>query len=222
MQTIVVQGVYEKASYERIKKFAQEAKNRSWEVIYVNENTNIEATLISKSIFDSPKLVLIEDYKLLDKKTLTYLKKVKDNQITLIIYHKGTLPRDFATKLPNLKKTETYDPPKVIFKFLESFYPGNYISTLAFLKEVIKNDPIELVFHLLAIQLRDLLWVKIDPSTVPYASWRVAKLEAQAVKFSDTKLKGIIKKMADLDIKTKTGKKDLSTSLDLLIASNLK
>jgi DNA polymerase III delta subunit len=223
MQTIVVQGEYTTLSYERIKVFIKEAKKRSWDVVRIDKDDDVANFLMSSRLFEKQRLIVLEDYKNIDKNTLKFIGDHKDNEeITLVIYQKGLVPKSVLEKLPNLKKIETYNPPKLIFKFLESVYPKNAKNCLRFLQEAVRYDPVELIFHLLATHLRDLYWVKCDPSTIPYASWRVSRLETQAGKFEEESLKRLISALAKVDIEVKSSDKDLLVALDLLLASHLK
>ena len=63
MQTIVVQGEYTTASYERVRTFVKEAKKRKWSVVNVNNGDDIENILTSSQIFENQRLVVIKDYK---------------------------------------------------------------------------------------------------------------------------------------------------------------
>ncbi len=111
--------------------------------------------------------------------------------------------------------------PRNIFKFLESFYPGNSRGCLNLYYDVINGEPVEFLFSLLSKQVRDLYWVIVEPSTIPYPSWRVAKLEYQSKHFKKNDLVDLIKRLSKLDIRTKTTKQNLADSLDLLILTNL-
>ncbi len=61
----------------------------------------------------------------------------------------------------------------------------------------------------------------MEPSTIPYPSWRVAKLEYQSKHFVKIDLVDLINTLSKLDIRTKTTKHNLTDSLDLLILTNL-
>src|SRR4030042_246580 len=82
-------------------------------------------------------------------------------------------------KINKNTKIKEYKLQNTIFKFLESFYPSSK-TCINYLYQVIEKEPIEFVFLLLARQLKDLYLVKMEPSSIPYASWRVKKLEFQA------------------------------------------
>ena len=111
--------------------------------------------------------------------------------------------------------------PRLIFTFLDSIYPKNVKKVLVLFHELIKNEPVEFVFALMARHLRDLYWVRVEPKSLPYPSWRVGKLKGQSSKFKFETLKDLIARMAEIDIAVKTSKSDLISSLDLLIVFSL-
>lgn len=222
METIVVHGEYTRDSYHRIKQFIESAKNRGWEVISLDKNGGPFSNYLASSLFDKKRLLIVNDYKLITSENLKYLGRNKENiDLTLVIYHKGIVPQPVLKKLPNVKKIETFEPPKIIYKFLESVYPGNSLEYLKLLHFLLEQDQIELIFYLLGMHFKDLYWVKSDPSSVPYASWKVSKLESQARKFEKGQLEKIIGEMARIDILVKTSKKDLTHELDLMLVSRL-
>ena len=131
-------------------------------------------------------------------------------------------------QLPKIDKVEEFKLPKLIWSFLDSCFPGNAKNALLLLHEIIKNEPVEFVFSLLAKHLRDLYWVKVDsppgqrPSgPVAYPSWRVEKLKRQSHKFSEGSLEDLINSLAQADIKAKTSQGELIDLLDFIIATKL-
>jgi len=222
METIVVHGEYTKDSYHRIKQFVESAKSRGWEVITLDKNDQQFSNYLTPSLFQKKRLLIVNDYKLITSEDFKYLGRNKDSiDLTLVVYHKGAIPQPMIKRLPNVKKIETFDPPKIIYKFLESVYPGNSLEYLKLLHFLLEQDQIELIFYLLSMHFKDLYWVKGDPSSVPYASWKVSKLESQARKFKDGQLEKIIGEMAKIDLMVKTSKKDLTHELDLMLVSQL-
>ena len=87
--------------------------------------------------------------------------------------------------------------------------------------ELTQNEAVELVFVMLARLLSDLYWVLVSPETTSFPSWRLNKLKSQANKFGKEKLKVLIKKLAKLDIQSKTSVVALEQSLDLFILKEL-
>ena len=211
MKIIVLHGDDSAKSYERLMKFVETAKKRSWEIL-TDEFPN------TPSLFGTERLIIYRDYKLLTSKDIKNFDRFEG---TLVIYHPGDLPQTFIKQMPKDFKMEKFELPKILFTFLESFYPGNSKRTLKLLHDLVKNTAVELIFFMLARHLKDLYWVTIDPTTNQYPSWRLSKLKSQANKFTVENLKLIIKNLADIDILVKTSKADLLTELDLLIVKQL-
>lgn len=205
MKLIILHGDYVIKSYERLSKFISEAKKRGWEISdYDNE------TVCNQSLFAAERFVILRDYKTLNKKDISKLNKYPG---TLVIYNEGNIPQTFLKTLTN-PKIEEFKLPKIIWNFLDNF-------SIRLFHEAIKTEPVEFVFSLLAKRFRDLYWVKIDPNSIPYPSWRVGKLKSQSLKFKEETIKEIINRLAKIDIEVKTSKANLISSLDLLIIKHL-
>jgi hypothetical protein len=211
MKIIVLHGDNYEASYERLMKFVNVAKKRNWEII-TNEFPN------TPSLFGTERLTIYRDFSLLSKNDIKNFDRFDG---TLVIYHEGILPQTFLKLMPADFKMEKFELPKILFNFLEDFYPGNSNRTLKLLHDLIKTEAIELVFFMLGRHMRDLYLVSVDSKTSQYPSWRLSKLKSQAEKFGEERIKQIIDKLSDIDIEVKTSKADLLTSLDLLIVKQL-
>lgn len=175
MKIIVLHGDDLNKSYDRLTKFTDTAKKRNWEIIY----DNISRT---PSLFGNERLTIIRDYKLLGKNTLDG---------TLVIYHEGTLPVTFLKTLPKDTKIEEFKLPKMLWNFLDHM-------SVKTLHEIIKTEPIEFVFIMIAWKFKKKYLASPTPKT-----------------------KEIINKLAQIDVDVKTGKADLLSSLDLLFLKNL-
>lgn len=224
MNIIVLHGDDIEKSLARLDKFVESAKGRNWSIVRVAaEDVQSPAEkLSSASLFGGKSLFIIEDARKMKNKELGWLKK-NSNKLsdTLIIYNDSFLSKTFLTSLPRQTKIEEFKLPKIIFKFLDSFYPQNSAVCLKLMHEVIKKEPPEFVFALLAKQLRDLYWAKVDGKSLAYPDWRISKLKNQSANFSDQQLLTLISEMAKIDIETKTSKANVTSSLDLLIISKL-
>ncbi len=138
-----------------------------------------------------------------------------------VLYYDKALAQNILKKLPKEAKIEEFKLAKIIFKFLDSFYPKNAVNCLRLLHGVIKNEPAEFALALLAKQLRDLYWVSIDGKSLSYPGWRISRLKNQSSKFAQGEVKNLISELAKIDVEAKTSKAELVPSLDLLIASRL-
>lgn len=222
MKIIVLHGDDTVKSYERLKKFIDTARGRSWEVSFLDESTSpLTENLSAVSLFGAERFFILRDVKRLGKKELTWLnKKYKELAGNFIIYSETALNQTFLKSLPE-PKIEEFKLPKILWSFLELLHPGAGASSVRQFHKVIETEPPEFIFSLLARQFRDLYWVKTDPTSSGFPSWRIGKLKNQASRFTEQKLKELIGQMSEIDIKVKTSKADLISELDLLILKQL-
>ncbi len=211
MKIIVLHGEDIGKSYERLQNFINEAKKRNWEILY-------DDPALTPSLFGQERLLIIRDYKLLNKKILGSLGKVDG---TLVIYHESDLSKTFLQTLSKDAKIEEFKLPKLIWTFLEHLLPGNSEKCVQEFHKIIERDAPEFVFTLIAKQFRDLYWVKEDSKSFPFPSWKASKLKVQGDKFKASKIKKIIEKLSEIDVLVKTSKANLVSSLDLLLIKQL-
>lgn len=223
MKIIVVHGDNTFKSYERLKKLVDVAKSRGWQIEKIfNKNKNISEALRSKGLFESNKLVLIENFNLIRKKDFSVLNDQKEaTEITTIIYHPATLTKTSIKQIKKTDKVEEYKVPKLIWSYLDSFFPGNLKTSLSILHEIVKTEAIEFVFALLSRQIRDVYWAKVEAEGLDLPSWRLGKLKRQASRFTQEKLENIISLFAKADIDAKTSKVSLIDSLDFISITQL-
>ena len=222
MKVIVLHGDNERASYQRLEKFIEVAKTRGWQVNFLDSPEGISERLSSVSLFGQQPFFVIRSINKWPPSTLKKTKKVLEKgEGTVVVYHNDFLGKTILESLPKGVKLEEFKLPRLIFDFLDSFYPGNAKKTLTLLHEILKREPPEFVFALLGRHVRDLYWAKTD-SSMPYPPWRIQKLKNQAAKFSNEELKNIIKSLSQTDIKVKTSQAELIPSLDLLTITLLK
>jgi DNA polymerase III delta subunit len=223
MKIIVLHGENVPESYDRLQKFIQSAKDRAWEITSTSDTSSSLAEIISsESLFSKDRLVIVEDIKLLTKKTIDWMKKNTNSiQVTMIIYSKTIISKTFIKSLPKVDKVEEFTLPKHIWTLLDSLYPGNSKNILILLHKLGAKEPLEFVFSLIAKTLRDIYWVKKDSKGLPYPSWRITKLQRQSQRYDETQLKSLISDLADIDIKVKTSQAELLSELDFLIATKL-
>ena len=223
MKIILLHGDDEIKSYERLQKFVDTAKSRSWEVVYLDESPlSFQEAISSTPLFPGERFFVLRDIKKLGKKETDWFKKKSEGlQGNLVIYYPGTANVTLVKSLPESLKVEEFKLPKIVFEFLGSLMPKNAKKALELLHELLKKDPPEFVFSFLSKHLRDLYWVKRDEKSLPYPSWRVGKLREQASKFSISQLRELINKLAEIDIEIKTSETQIMPALDLLIATKL-
>ena len=224
MNILVIHGDNIEKSYERLKMLIDEAKKKGFAIerVSTNDYLSLSERLVSRGLFEEKKLIIAENINSLKKTDLNFLKKkVSKLSVDLIIYHQGIIPRTFLTSLPKGYKEESFEIPKYIWKFLDSFYPGNSVSSLKLLHELVKSEPVEFILYLLAKQLKDLYIVNKESTALTYQGWRISKLKSQASKFTIGKIKEIIIDLSGADIKSKTSKGNLIDSLDFIISTKL-
>jgi DNA polymerase III delta subunit len=223
MKIILLHGDDTAKSYERLKKFVETAKKRSWEVSYLDESKqSFQENLSSNSLFGAERFLILRDIRILGKKELDWLKKKAfDLSGNLIIFNEGVVNQTLLKSLPKDTKVEEFKLPKLIWNFLDSIRPGSGISSVVQFHKIIEGEAPEFVFSLIAKRFRDLYWVKTDPESLSLASWQVSKLKSQSKDFKPEELKEIIEKLAEIDINVKKGKADLVSSLDLFMLKQL-
>jgi len=224
MKIVVLHGDDEKKLFERLTRFTEVAKSRSWEVTYLDDQAqSIQEQLSSSSLFAAERFFIIREISRLGKKELEWLSKMYKNIIgNLIIYHEGYIPQIILKSLPKDTKIEEFKLPIILWNFLDGLYPGNSNRSIKQFHKLIEREAPEFIFTLIARLFRDLYWVKVDAQTLPYQSWRVGKLKSQSAKFKVEQLKSIIEMLSEIDIKVKTSKANLADELDLLIIKQLK
>lgn len=224
MKVILLHGNHTLDSYNRLQKLIQVAKGRGWEIIKIGSSNNLSLPekFTTSNLFEGENLFVLENLSKIKKAELSWFRKnIKRLSGTTIIYHGSTITNNLLKLIPKAAKTEEYKLPKLIFKFLESFWPGNSTNSIRLLHEVIKKEAPEFVFNLLSRHLRDLYWAILDKNSMSYPGWRISKLTQQAKRFEEGKIAELIKIFAKIDIKVKTSKTNIIDSLDFILASEL-
>jgi DNA polymerase III delta subunit len=224
MEIIILQGENNLALKERLSKFVNEAKKRNWSIIRIEKEERVLDKILLSGLYDKGNLFIVEDYKSISKSDLKYLKEkmAKIDGVLVICSQGGNIPSSILKNFPKIKKIENFDYPKIVFQFLDSLYPSNSKNAILLFHQMLEREPEELIFHLISSRLKDLYWVKIDPSTLPYPSWQVEKLERQASRFTQDNLRQLIEELALLDIEAKRSSLGLIYYLDLLLVKHLK
>jgi hypothetical protein len=182
MKILVLHGDDTVKLYDRFVKFTDVAKKRGWEIV----NYDLD-NLSNQSLFGKERFYIVRDFKILTKKDISSFDKYDGN---IVIYHEGTLPAAFLKSLKE-PKIEEFKLPKMLWNFLDNITVEN-------LHKIIKTEPIEFVFIMIAWKMKKKYLANPDP--------KIAK---------------IIEKLAQIDYEVKTGKADLLLSLDLLIMKDL-
>lgn len=218
MRISLIHGEDNEKAYANFREVVESSREKGFEVIGIDDIHKISSQFLFEDkvvfVLEKPGKVKLSDWKWFSKVTSKY-------NSNLIIYVEGNASAVITKSLPKDAKVQKFELPKTIFAFLDSFYPGNAKKCLMLLDDLVKNEPIELVFYLLARQLRDLYWASVSKESMPIPDWRILKLGSQAKKFSDENLKEIINELSEIDIRIKTSSEDLRSSLDFLIVKHL-
>ncbi len=219
MRINLIHGEDSLKAYEKYTNLLNQSKKKGFDVIQITDPKEVvnQSLFEGKVVFtlEKPNKVKLSDWKWLGKNAPKY-------NSNLLIYYESVVPAAVLRTFPKETIIQKFELPKIIFQFLDSFWKDNSKNSLKLLNDLVKNEPIELVFHLLARHLRDLYWVKESKETMQISEWRVSKLANQANKFLAGNLKEIINELSEIDIKSKTTDTDLRSSLDQLIIKYLK
>lgn len=223
MKIIILHGDDNDKSYERLKKFIDVAKTRSWEISYIDEsNLSLEEVLSATSLFGSEQFFILKDIRRLGKKEFAWLnRKYEELSGNLIIYHEGTLSASLLKSFPKTVKIEEFKLPVLLWNFLDNLIPGRTDYLVRTMHKILEKSPPEFLFSLISKHFRDLYWVKVDARSAGFPFWKMNKLKSQASKFTPEDLKKFISILSDIDIDVKTSNADLTNELDLLIIKHL-
>ena len=224
MKIYLLHGEHSVKSYEKLQEYIAKAKEKNWKIINFSNDSgfSIQETLSSTDLFDTNKVYILDNPSKLTTNDIDWINNNYSNlKGILLLYSNSKIKLTTIKKFKNIDKLEEFSLPKIIFAFLDSFYPKNSLSCIRLLHELIETEKIEFIFYLLSKHVRDLYWVKTSPSDIPYPSWRVDKIEKQASRFSLGLLIEIVNLLSEIDIKSKTSKSNLIDLLDLLIIRKL-
>ena len=218
MGIIVIHGDNISKSFERLSYYIKSAKGNKLDIRKISPPDNLSEALTAVSLFGNDSLIVIKHT---NKKELKWLKEnLNGIDNDLILYEPSQLTRTILNFFPKAK-IEEFKLPKLIWKFLDEFYPRNAKNTLKLLHTIIENEAVEPIIGLINWRLLDILTFIKNPEKIPYDPWRIKKLENQSNKFTQVKVNKILEKLAKADYESKIGKADIITSLDLIIASEL-
>lgn len=223
MKIIILHGDDSEKSYARLQKFVDVAKERSWEVSYIEDSgTSFEEALSATSLFGNERFFILKDAKKISKKEFLWLnKKSAELTGTLIIYSDSVLNAGLLKSFPKDSKIEEFKLPVLLWNFLDNLIPGKSEYCIKILHKILEKQPVEFIFSLIARHFRDLYWVKVDAASAGFPFWKINKLKSQASTFTEDKLKGMLGVLAEIDIKVKTSKAELTDQLDLFIIKQL-
>src|SRR3989344_1350484 len=212
MKVFVVNGDNEVASRKRLAVLIAQAREKGIDIqkISLDASSSISDVALNRGLFGE-SVLLIDNAGRLKKKELEMLLSRREGNI--ILFQSGFISKTLISALPDTASLEEFKLPNLIYKFLDSFYPGNVKNALNLFHQIASSQPEELILHLLSRFLRDLYLLKIDGVFLGYPEWRMLKLESQSEKFTQKKLSRLINKLAEIDVSVKTSKESLVSSL---------
>lgn len=184
---------------------------------------DLRQALESASLFQTDRLVVIEG--LFSRRPShakdTLLAFLKNRQPDNLIIWEGK-KIDGRILSPFKAKTVLFDLTSAVFKFVESLVPGNGTNKLHLFNGALVKDPPEMVFAMIARQIRLLLTVSEPPvGGLKLAPWQISRLKAQAARFSLPQLKNLHRQLLEIDTGQKTGRSPfgLRAALELWLVS---
>lgn len=221
-------GDNQTASRQKLGELLTQAKLNKKEVFKLNglnvKLNRIIQSLEANSLFGQKKTIVIENFfsRLKSKEKDNIVKYFKKEAIVpdVIFWEKKAISGVVLRWLPKSWQFQIFKTPVIIFKFLDSFKPGNTKIMLLLLKEVINQESPEMAFYMLARRIKQLI-IALDMGKMGLkgAPWQIGKLIRQSNFFSLKQLKNIYRKLLEIDIDLKTGRSfmPLDWHLDLLI-----
>lgn len=187
--------------------------------------TSLKQALESVSLFGQDRLVILENLfsRRASREKENLLRYLKKNQPENIVLWEGKTIDGRSLNPFSKAEIKKFALTPFVFRFLDSLAPDNQKDSLSLLHRSLNQDPAEMVFYLLARQVRYLI-IALDlgeKGLERMASWQKAKFFRQAKKFDLAKLLWLHQELLRIDYEQKTGQAPLSLSgqLDLLIAS---
>ncbi len=223
MQYFLLHGEDSIKSYDRLLKFIDKAKKRDWEIVYLDDSSsNLRENVSAASLFTTNRFFIHRNFKKITAGDLEWISnKSNGYEGNLVMYADSEVPKTSISKLPKGIKIEEFKLSKLIWRLVESFYPGNVKNFLTLLHNTTKTEPIELIFELIARQVRDLYIVKSNLRSSYMPDWKAGKLKSQASRFTTPELNNIISELAEADVKSKSSNANLIDLLDFIVLEKL-
>lgn len=176
------------------------------------DETKLLQALQSSSLFGGETLVVIENLftalggrksKRLDG-VLVLLKESGQN-MDVIVWEGKEVGKTVITGLGSAVKTQLFDIPTVIFKFLDGLRPDNTAGILSLYASAVALDAPELLHTMLVRRVRELIMLSDHMVPEGMQSWQIGRLTSQAKSFTIEKLVNIYRKLYDIEVSIKSG-----------------
>ncbi|HOX95954.1 MAG TPA: hypothetical protein PLI45_01095 [Candidatus Woesebacteria bacterium] len=208
----ILHGEDVQKSYQRLFSLTDQLKLHDFEIL-VHEASEIDITGLRQEIgsyglFGSSKCFVIKNLisgqKSKNKaKIIELINQNEDSEI--ILWDDKTLTPSSLKQIPSAK-TEIFPISPVIFKFLDSLKPGNTQTILLSWKNILQEgtEP-DFVFAMMVRQIKLLIQAKAGSKNLKLAPYPARLIQAQSVYFSLDQLLDLYQRLADIDVKIKTG-----------------
>ena len=151
---------------EELKK--AKTKER-YQMVFIDcRDNNALQKMLSPDLFATKRFLIIKNISKLnpsDQEKLVLELKKDDGPEVLITAE--TIPVKISKEIASKAKLFEYKYPHLIYRFLESYYPGNEKNAFKLLREVLKNEQPEFVFVLLARHIIDLINILKPKVVIP-------------------------------------------------------
>ncbi len=216
-----------RAFTEKIKDF----KEKRAEIIRLDGKkaslTEIKQACETISIFGGDKLIAIESFfsrpKSREKTEIANYFQHLPLEINVIFWEEKKITVPQIRKLPTGTKVDFFKIEPIIFKLLDSLFPGNAARSIPLLSQCQQLESAEMIFYMFCRQVRLLILAKDlkrkGLTSMPY--WMQGKFLRQSQYFSLEQILKLHRKLLQIDYEQKTGQaiKPLSFHLDLLVAT---
>lgn len=228
MSITLIHGDNQVESRNSLHELINTAKQNDIEIIRVDGNNltlnEIVQALEAQSLFSNEKLVVIENLFSARKDNNEIINYLKPGNFDakLVIWEPKKID---GRKITWIKNKQEFSYPQVLFKFLESIGSQMKENTLKLFNEVVKTQPVELVYYMIVRQFRLLLLVKSDATnarikeTSRLQPWQISRLKRQSASIGLEDLLKYYKTLMHIDYQQKTGRAalDLKQTLDIFL-----
>lgn len=218
----------------------QNLKAKFKEVVTINGKDlvlkTLQLSLESQSLFGYERLVVVENFFVGRKSRddiISYLQTIAATTEIVFWEDKESKSKDLTKLASPYTKVAVYNLPIVIFKFLDSFYPGNVLICKQLFEDCLSTNEPEMIFFMLVKQLRYLQLAQTEaknkesgefPSDYArLAPWQKQKLFKQAELFTFEKLSKLYEDLMMMEYNLKTGQTNLAMeeTLRIFLLENL-
>jgi hypothetical protein len=223
----IIHGSDTQSSYLRLQELTTSLKDYR-KVLISKENLDmLHQTLFSQDLFDTNKMVIVENL-ISDKKIEAKNLKSLSQKSMVIFWEDQEIPASRLRGFLNIAKIENFKLPQTLFYFLDSISPS-YKKTLFYLSKLAKDQK-GLSWHL-ENRLLQLLLAKLNLSQAEasqimgknIAPWQWQKITSQAKIFEFDKLKTLFSAVLKIETLVKTGVSSFSepTLITLMLVKYL-